>query len=140
MSEFTVNDTFKASADVVWKEFADFGGIGDWAPGVESCDVEGEGIGSVRTVAMAGGVEMKERLDVFDDAARTLSYAIVGGPLPVSNYLATVKVTEEGDGCRVDWGASFDPPEGVPAEAIGKGVSGAYAGMLKALKARLGEA
>ena len=139
MSEISVNQEFKASADAVWKVLADFGGLGDWAPGLEGCELEGEGVGAVRTLRMKGGVVMKERLESLDPAARVFSYSITDGPMPVQNYLATVRVTEAGDTCRVDWGARFDPPEGVPGEAIGKGVSAAYSGMLKALKRKLGE-
>jgi hypothetical protein len=139
MSGTEVNQEFQASADTVWKEVADFGGIGEWAPGVESCKLEGEGVGSVRVLGMAGGVVMKERLETLDAAARCLSYAIIEGPMPVENYLATIKVVPVGDGSRVDWGASFDAPEGVPADAVAKGVGGAYSGMLAALKKKLGE-
>jgi hypothetical protein len=139
MSEISVNLDFTSSPDAVWKELADFGGIGVWGPGVVSCKVDGTGVGAVRSVEMPGGAVMEERLETLNDADRTLSYSIIGGPLPVQNYLATVKVSATGDGSRVDWGASFDAPEGVPAEGIEKGVSGAYAGMLAALKAHLGE-
>ena len=90
-------------------------------------------------VGMPGGMLIKERLESLDAAARTLTYSIVEGPMPVSNYLATVVVSESGSGCSVDWGASFDAPEGVPADGIGNGIKGAYAGMLKALKAKLSE-
>jgi carbon monoxide dehydrogenase subunit G len=138
-TEISVNAEYTSSADVVWKELADFGAIGEWAPGLESCKVEGTGVGSVRVLGMAGGMVMRERLESLDERERCLTYAIVGGPLPVENYLATVKVTAQGEGCRVDWGASFDAPEGVPAEGIASGVSGAYSGMLQALKSRVGE-
>jgi hypothetical protein len=83
---------------------------------------------------------MKERLESLDQSARSLSYSIVEGPMPVQNYLATIQVSPNGEGCRVDWSASFDAPDGVPAEALGNGVSGAYMGMLQALKQKLGEA
>ncbi len=139
MSEIEVNEEFQSSADTVWKKFSDFGGIAEWAPGVESCELEGEGIGAVRAVGMPGGVVIKERLEAIDEAARRLSYSIAEGPMPLENYLATVQVSQVGDGCRVVWGASFDAPDGVPAEAVGTGVSGAYSGMLAALKAKLGE-
>jgi len=139
MSEIAVHLDFSSSPDAVWKELADFGGLGAWAPGVESCKLEGSGIGAVRSVAMPGGVVMEERLETLDDETRTLQYAIVGGPMPVSDYLATVKVSETAGGCRVDWGATFTPPEGLPAEAIAGGVEGAYNGMLAALKKHLGE-
>ena len=139
MSEIAVNKEFSSSVADVWKELADYGGIGAWAPGVVSCKLEGTGIGSVRYVEMPGGAVMEERLESLDDENTTLSYAIIGGPLPVENYLATVKVSANGTGSRVDWGATFDPPEGVPADAIASGVSGAYSGMLDALSAHLGE-
>ena len=139
MGEFTVNAEYRASADAVWKELSDFGGIAQWAPGMESAKLEGSGIGAVRVLGMKGGMVIKERLESLDDSKRCLTYSIVEGPLPVENYLATVKVSEQGSGCRVDWGARFDTPEGVPADAIGKGVEGAYSGMLVALKQRLGE-
>ncbi len=139
MSEVAVNLDFSSSADAVWKELADFGAIGAWGPGIVSCKVEGSGIGAVRAVEMPGGVVMEERLEAFDDAGRTLSYAIIAGPIPVQNYLATVKVSGQVDGCRVDWSANFDAPEGVPVEGVAAGVSGAYSGMLAALKAHLAE-
>ena len=139
MSEIAVNKEFSSSVANVWKELADYGGIGAWAPGIVSCKLEGTGVGSVRHVEMPGGAVMEERLESLDDATTTLTYSIIGGPLPVKNYLATVKVSANGDGSRVDWGATFDPPEGIPAEAIESGVSGAYTGMLDALKTHLGE-
>jgi hypothetical protein len=139
MGEIAVKLEFTSSPDAVWKELADFGGIGVWGPGIASCKLEGSGVGAVRSIEMPGGVVMKERLESLSDSDRTLSYSIIGGPLPVDNYLATIKVSAVGDGCRVDWGASFDAPEGVPAEGIETGVSGAYSGMLAALKAHLGE-
>ncbi|MFT5442233.1 MAG: hypothetical protein ACI8W3_001275 [Myxococcota bacterium] len=139
MTDLAVHLEFNSSPDAVWKELADFGAVGTWGPGIVSCKVEGDGIGSIRYIEMGGGVVMEERLESFDAAEQTLSYAIIGGPMPVENYLATVKVTAAGDGCRVDWGASFDAPEGVPADGIAAGVSGAYTGMLASLKAHLGE-
>jgi hypothetical protein len=139
MSEIACTLEFSSSVEAVWKELADYGGIGAWAPGVVSCKVEGSGVGAVRHVEMPGNTIMEERLESLDDATTTLSYAIVGGPLPVENYLATIKVSANGSGSRVDWGATFDAPAGVPADAIASGVEGAYNGMLAALKTHLGE-
>jgi len=139
MSHVAVNLEFNSSADAVWKELADFGGIGVWGPGIVSCKLEGSGVGAVRAVEMPGGVVMEERLESLDDETRTLQYSIIGGPLPVNDYLATVTVSEADGGCRVDWGASFEAPEGVPVDGIAGGVSGAYTGMLDALKKHLGE-
>ena len=61
-------------------------------PGVESCESEGEGVGALRKIKMGANVVI-ERLESFDDDARTLSYSIQDGPIPVQNYLATIAVS-----------------------------------------------
>ncbi len=134
MAEIEVVEEIGAPADAAWEKLGDFAGIGDWMPGVESCEVEGEGVGAVRAIGF-GGASVKERLESRDEAERTLCYSIVEGPVPVQNYLATIRVSETGAGaCRVDWTARFDTPDGVPAEAIAPALEKAYGGSLKALK------
>ncbi len=135
MAQIVIEEDFAAKPDAVWEKLADFGGLAAWMPGVESCETEGDGIGAVRTVAM-GPVKVVEKLEQFEPAARTLAYSIVEGPMPVQNYLATIKVSETGaEACHVDWTASFDLPEGLTEEQIAPGLQGAYGGALKALKA-----
>lgn len=135
MAEIAIEEDFAAKPAAVWEKLADFGGLGEWMPGVESCETEGDGIGAVRTVAM-GPVKVVERLEKFDPSARTLAYSIVEGPMPVQNYLATIRVTETGaESCHVDWTAAFDLPEGLTEEQIAPGLQGAYGGALEALKA-----
>jgi carbon monoxide dehydrogenase subunit G len=135
MAKIAVNEEYAASADAVWERMAQFGSL-DWMPGVEKCSVEGDGVGAVRSISM-GPMTIKERLESFDPDARTLSYSIVEGPLPTKNYLATIIVSEQGDGCRVDWTATFDLPDGVDESAIAPAVAGGYGGALKTLKKEL---
>ena len=137
MGQIDVKRDIAASAAAVWQELAEFGGLAGWMPGVQKCEVEGDGIGAVRTVSM-GPMKVKERLESFDAGARTLSHSIVEGPLPVKNYLATIRVTERGkDACHVDWTARFDTPPGVDASALAPAVEKGYGGALSALAARL---
>lgn len=133
MAGIAVAEDFTVSADEVWKRLADFGGLSDWMPGVASCETEGDGIGAVRRIAM-GPAEVVERLEAFDASTRSLSYSITEGPIPVQNYLATIRVQEAGGGCHVDWTAEFDLPEGLTQEQIAPGLEGAYGGALAALK------
>ena len=136
MASITVEMDYEASAETVWKRLRDFGGVASWMPGVAACDLEGEGIGAVRSIQM-GSMTIQERLESFDDRGRSFAYSIANGPMPVQNYLATVTVSERGSGCHVDWSARFDLPEGVPADALRKGLEGAYGGALAALKKQL---
>ena len=137
MSEVLVKEEINASADAVWDLVSDFGGVLKWSSVIESCDVEGDGIGAVRTLRMAGGPAIVERLESLDDATKTFSYVIVEGPLPVSDYLASLKVSDRGaDRCEVEWGSSFEPA-GVPEEQAVGIIRGVYEGGIKGIRKAL---
>ena len=137
MAGISVNEDFAASAADVWQKLSDFGGLAGWMPGIKSCELKGQGVGAVRTIAM-GPIQIVERLESLDNAKRRLSYALLEGPMPLKNFLATIEVTEKSPtSCRVDWSASFDLPPGVSQEQIAPGIEAGYGGGLKALKARV---
>ena len=116
----------------------DFGGIKKFSTTIESCTVEGEGVGAVRTITMPGGLQLQERLESFDDAGRTLQYAIIGeNPLPFTDYLSTIRLSEDGDGTSVEWSSTFEP-KGIPEEQAGKIIEGIYTGGIAGMKSALG--
>jgi carbon monoxide dehydrogenase subunit G len=134
MARISVNQDYAASAANVWQKLSDFGALADWMPGVKSCEVNGRGVGAVRTL-VTGPVKVVEKLESIDDVERSLSYSLVEGPMPLHNFLATIKVTETSpSSCNVDWSAVFDLPEGVSEARIAPGLEGGYGGGLKALK------
>lgn len=136
MGSVKVVETVNASADRVWELFRDFGGVTRFSEGIQSCTVEGDGLGAVRTLKM-GGLELRERLEAFDDGGRTLSYAIIGNhPLPFDNYLSTIKVVDQGDACTVEWSGSYDP-KGTEDQASGL-IQGIYKGGIAGIKKTLG--
>jgi hypothetical protein len=138
MASVKVTDRIGASADRVWDLVRDFGGIQRYASGIESVSVQGEGVGAVRTLTMPGGVSLQERLEGLDDASRTLRYAIVGThPLPFEGYLATVRLSEDGDGCQIEWSSQFEPRAGAEGQAPGI-VEGIYRAGIAGLKKALG--
>ena len=137
MGSVKVVENVNASADRVWELFRDFGGITRFSQGIDSCTVEGEGLGAVRTITMGGGLKLQERLEAFDDGGRTLSYAIIGDhPLPFDNYLSTVKVVDQGDACTVEWSSTYDP-KGTADQASGL-IQGIYKGGITGIKKALG--
>jgi len=89
-------------ADAVWAVVGDFGGIGAWMPGIESCALDGDD----RVLKMMG-MEITERLERRDDEARELVYGIVGG-VPVINHKATITVVPEGTQSHVTWDVDVD--------------------------------
>jgi uncharacterized membrane protein len=113
------------SADDVWALVGDFGGIGGWMPGIESCRVEGE-----NRILDTMGMTITETLRSKDDTARAITYSVVDG-VPVESHQATVTVTANGDGCHVTWDV-----EATPDEMADLMVS-VYQGSLDALKAHV---
>ena len=111
MPELHVRHAYPRDADTVWQRIRDFGDIQSWLPGVTGCQVQGEGVGAIRTVSVMDGSQVRERLERFDDAQRLFSYSIIEAPGMNSshNYLATVQVKPNDDGgCEVHWSAHFD--------------------------------
>ena len=141
MAKVHVQDSFNAPADAVWSYFRDFGGVMKWAgPMVKSCTLEGEGVGAVRTIALAQGNPLRERLVQFDDEARSFSYAIIGAcDLPIQDYVGTVKIKADGASrSSIDWIGTFDP-KGAPEAAAKQIVEGIYQGGIAAVKALVGK-
>lgn len=138
MTTVTVSENVDASADRVWAALGDFGGIKAGGP-ITSVEVEGQGVGMIRTLGIGGG-KLVERLDRFDPSARVFSYSIINDdcPLPVSGYSATVQITDNGDGtCKVDWTGRFEP-KGASEEDARKVVEGIYRGGIAAARQATG--
>lgn len=123
-----VTEELQSSAGVVWEMVRGFGEIMKWSgDAIESVSVEGDGVGAVRTIGIAGGAQLQEKLEAHDDAKRTFSYSFVGELLlPVEDYFATMTIIETGaNQCRVEWGSTFTP-NGVSEEQASGMIEGIY--------------
>ncbi|MEX5689385.1 MULTISPECIES: SRPBCC family protein [Pseudomonas] len=121
-----------ASADQVWQLIGGFNSLPDWLPFIPQSELS-EG-GRVRSLQTADGAVVVERLQAFDDAAKTYSYSIVQAPFPATDYLATLSVEAQGQGARVTWSGRF-APVGVSDEEVVALFTGIYQGGLEALRA-----
>ena len=88
--------------DEVWAIVGDFGGLGEWLPGIDSCRVEGDD----RHLAMMG-MKITEHLVRKDDADRQIVYGIIDG-VPVQKHQATITVRPDGDSTTVTWAVDTD--------------------------------
>jgi hypothetical protein len=123
MAKVSMSVNLPASADKVWDLIGGFNALPDWHPAVEKSEVEGDGTGSVRTLHLAGGGTITERLVQLDDAGRVYSYSILSSPLPVANYTGTIRLKEsaDGSGCALEWESDFEAagaPEGDAVQVI----------------------
>lgn len=127
MTKVSMTTELNVPADEVWKLIGGFNAVSDWHPAVTKSQTEGEGQGSVRRLSLAGGGTIVERLESVDNDERLYSYSIVDSPLPVSNYKATIRVREKGDGKSTvaEWSSEFSPLRASESDAS-KVIQGIY--------------
>ena len=126
MADGKAEISIAGSPDEVWKLVGDFGGLAEWMPGIEACELEGD-VRKIQTM----GLDIEERLNSRDDATRTISYSIVKSPMPLEHHEATITVTPDGEGCHVTWAVEVRPDEMLGAFLP------IYQGSLDATKARV---
>ena len=113
----------EAPAAVTWDVLGDFA-LTEIAQGIcTRVEVEGSGIGAVRTMYIAatwgdgytGGAEVyvRERLESYDAQERCMSYRMVdAGPTPFGDYVGTARIVAAGPGqCIAVMTSAFVPAE-----------------------------
>ncbi|MBP5953667.1 SRPBCC family protein [Pseudomonas sp. P42] len=121
-----------ATADQVWQLIGGFNTLPDWLPFIPSSELSDGG--RVRSLKTADGAVVVERLQTFDNAAKTYSYSIEQAPFPATDYLATIKVEAQRQGAQVTWSGRFTA-KGVSDDEVVALFTGIYQGGLEALRA-----
>jgi hypothetical protein len=116
----------------VWSVIGDFCGIGQWHPAIEKCALSTDGGKTLRTLSLKGGGTIVESQTARDDAKMAYTYAIVSGPLPVSDYSSTLSVAPKASGATVTWTGSFKA-KGAPDAVAVDAITGIYESGLKAI-------
>jgi hypothetical protein len=109
--------------DAIWSKFKGFCDITNALPTLK-CALSADG--QIRTLTLPDGQKVVEKLEAYDNAGRTYSYAIVeSGPLPVANYHSKVAIVPEGAGSAIVWTGKFDA-KGASDEEAKKVIEGIY--------------
>ena len=121
----------------VWRLIGGFNALPEWHPAVEKSELQ-EG-GRVRRMQLAGGGSIVERLQSFNENEHEYSYSIEQGPLPVTNYKATIRVHQEPgkSGAVVEWSSEFAPSGAGESDAVAA-ITGIYQAGFDNLKKLLG--
>lgn len=110
MTAVKVDQHFDVDADQIWQVIGNFQTLHDWHPMVSKSESK-EG-GTVRKLTLPDGSTVTETLKDHDDRARSYTYEITQSALPVSGYVATIKVTpDKKGGCTVVWSSEFEANE-----------------------------
>jgi len=133
-----------APIDRVWAVLRDFNSHDQWHPSVTQSrmenDVAGDVVGGVRRFSLSDGGAFREQLLSHNDREHTLTYCILDSPLPLYDYMATVRLRPVTDGNRTfwDWRSKFRAPDDRAAELenlVGRQVYEAGFGGLRKLLA-----
>lgn len=139
MAKVSSSTELPVSAKTVWAVIGNFNALPDWHPAVEKSELKKEDGSTVRKLSLMGGGTIEEKLEKINDKERVYTYSIVSGPLPVSNYVATLKVRESegGKGATVEWSSEFEA-KGAPEGDAVAAISGIYEAGFENLKKMFG--
>jgi hypothetical protein len=115
----------KAAPDKVWAAIGDFCGIANWHPAIASCEASEKDGTKMRKLTTKDGAVLNEAQKSWDDQAMSYGYAIVDSPLPVANYVSTIKVTGSGDTSMIEWSSTFEAKD-APDDKAKEVISGIY--------------
>lgn len=113
MAKIHVSGVVPAPVERVWDYIRDFNGLPKWFPGVTDSHIEdGPAVnqpGCVRNFGVAGGRRMREQLIEVSDGEHRFSYKMIESPMPIKNYVATVRLTNHGEsGTTIEISSQFD--------------------------------
>lgn len=136
MANVSMKTDIDVTPDKLWETIGGFHALPDWHPAVEKSEEEDGG--TVRKLSLVGGGTIVERLISSDDKAKVYQYRIEDSPLPVANYVSTLKVTEGENGkSELEWSSEFDP-KGVSENEAVKAVQDIYTAGFESLRKMFG--
>lgn len=113
MPSIQYNALIDSHAARTWRLLKQFGAISQWHPAIRESTIEDgqhEGlVGCIRRLTLQDGAVLRERLLSLDEEQLRLSYRFEEAPLPVDDYVMTIKLIPLSGQARtlVQWAASF---------------------------------
>jgi len=105
--------TIPSDAHSVWAVVGDFGGFQAFIPALESTEVTGTGVRSVRKKLFKDGNVAIEQLNSRDDQALYMTWSLIHTSLPVGNLWAAMTVEAKGyNECVATWTIIAEPDLG----------------------------
>ena len=114
MARVYVSSVIDAPATKVWEKIRDFNALPRWHPRIRESRIENgepsDKVGCVRDFRLQNGDRLREKLIGLSDYDMFCTYTILESPMPLSDYIATLRLTPISDGDRtfIEWTAEFD--------------------------------
>jgi len=143
MPRVYISSVIDAPASRVWERIRDFNALPRWHPRIRDSRIENgepsDRVGCVRDFHLQNGDRIREVLLGLSDHDLFCTYAILESPMPIADYVATLRLTPVTDGDRTfaEWTAEFDCSE-ADAEGLTNGIgSNVFLAGLNALKRQM---
>ena len=113
MARVYVSSVIGAPAQRVWERIRDFNGLPRWHPMIRDSRIEdalpADKVGCIRHFHLQNGDMIREQLLGLSDYDLYCTYSILESPMPLTDYVATMRLTPvtEGDRCFIEWTAEF---------------------------------
>jgi uncharacterized protein YndB with AHSA1/START domain len=114
MPRVYVSSVIDAPAAKVWEKVRDFNALPRWHPRIRDSRIENgepsDRVGCVRDFNLQNGDRIREKLLGLSDYDMFCTYGILESPMPLTDYVATLRLTPITDGDRTfaEWTAEFD--------------------------------
>ena len=128
----------------VWARVRDFNGLSNWHPAIAESRIENgepaDKVGCIRNFSLRNGDRLREQLLGLSDYDMFCTYSILDSPMPLTNYVATLRLTPITDQDRtfVEWSAEFDCAPDKEGELVSNIGGGVFQGGFDALKRAFG--
>ncbi|MGI9520577.1 MAG: SRPBCC family protein [Hyphomicrobiaceae bacterium] len=140
MAKVYVSSVVNAPAADVWERVRDFNALPNWHPQIAESRIESsepsDKVGCIRSFKLSNGDQLREQLLGLSDYDLFCTYSILDGPMPLTDYVATLRLTPVTDGDRtfIEWSAEFNCAPDVEAELVEGIGTNVFQGGFTALK------
>ena len=144
MTQISASSVIPAPISEVWKVVGNYAAIDAWHPAVNGSAFQpgpaADQVDAIRQCDLDGGARLIERQTARSEADHSLSYAITESPMPMTNYVGTMRLRQITDGNQTlcEWQASFDPSPGAEDQLSGM-MGQLYQAGFDSLKARFAD-
>ncbi|MFM9849139.1 MAG: SRPBCC family protein [Hyphomicrobiaceae bacterium] len=124
MPRVYASSVIDAPAAKVWEKVRDFNALPRWHPRIRESRIENgepsDKVGCVRDFRLQNGDRLREKLLGLSDYDMFCTYSILESPMPLTDYIATLRLTPISDGDRtfIEWTAEFDCASEAAAELV----------------------
>lgn len=144
MARVYASSVINASAARVWTRVRDFNGLSNWHPAIAESRIENgepaDKVGCIRNFSLRNGDRLREQLLGLSDYDMFCTYSILDSPMPLTNYVATLRLTPITDQDRtfIEWSADFDCAPDKKSELVSSIGGNVFQGGFDALKRAFG--